>query len=133
MGTTGYGQFDVHDRPIKAHRVAFLIAHGRWPEPCGLHHCDNRACVNPDHLFEGDKHANMRDCAEKKRTVYQRSPWKKRFGAAHCRARFSDEEAADIRARYARGELMKDIARELDADEGTISNIIRGRTYVTKI
>lgn len=73
----------------------------------------------------------MRDCAEKGRTVYQRNPWKAHRGTNHYMARFSNEQAEDIRARYARGEIMKNIAHDLGVDAGTISNIIRGRTYTS--
>lgn len=30
---------------LRAHRVAFFLAEGRWPEPCALHKCDNPPCV----------------------------------------------------------------------------------------
>ena len=50
----GYGVIRLDGKAHKAHRVAFFLAHGRWPEPCGLHSCDNPPCCNVRHLFEGN-------------------------------------------------------------------------------
>lgn len=66
---SGYGMFHVDDTMQNAHRVAFFFEHGRWPEPMGCHSCDNRACCNPAHIFEGDNAANMRDMATKGRAA----------------------------------------------------------------
>lgn len=64
----GYGLIYV-DRSGKtrAHRVSFFLKHGRWPQPCGLHRCDNRLCVRPSHIFEGTKADNVRDMDAKGR------------------------------------------------------------------
>ena len=64
----GYGAFRMGGRTIQAHRVAFFLGHGRWPTPCGLHRCDNRACVRLGHLFEGTKGDNNRDRSRKGRS-----------------------------------------------------------------
>jgi hypothetical protein len=52
---------------VRAHRFSFFLANGKWPTPMACHHCDNPPCVRPDHLFEGDADANMKDAAMKGR------------------------------------------------------------------
>lgn len=49
----GYGIFTFAYRVLLAHRVAWLLAHGRMPATRMIaHSCGRRACVNPDHLYE---------------------------------------------------------------------------------
>ncbi len=80
----GYGEFRSEDGSTQlAHRISWLIAHGKFPDPCALHSCDTPACVNPDHLFEGTVGDNNRDMYAKNRGFRgQHAPSGERNGAA---------------------------------------------------
>lgn len=97
----------------KAHRVSWFIEHGEWPKLCILHKCDNRACVRPDHLFEGTYFDNVRDMISKGR---DRHPGK-----------LSPYDVQEIVERKQRGEMGIDLAREFGVCPKAISVIGRIR------
>jgi hypothetical protein len=65
----GYGYTHFEGRSWGAHRLSYYLFKGIIPVKLLVcHKCDNRKCINPDHLFIGNGQANMNDCFKKGRT-----------------------------------------------------------------
>lgn len=64
----GYGRFWFDERMERTHRISWIMFFGNIPDGQQvLHTCDNRACVNPKHLFLGINHDNVIDRNKKGR------------------------------------------------------------------
>lgn len=119
FGSLGYGRFKRAGKLILAHRQAFFATHGYWPKVC-RHTCDNRACVNPEHLLDGTRGDNNRD-----RTARGRSA----KGAAHGLSKLTEDAVINIRERWANGERQVDLAAEYGVYQTTISSVVRRKVW----
>jgi hypothetical protein len=68
----GYGYWAFNGKLRRVHRVMLELVAGGAPEgkPLALHHCDQRLCANPDHLYWGSPADNNRDCLDRRRHVH---------------------------------------------------------------
>lgn len=93
----GHSCVQVDGRVInqRAHRISFVLAGGVLEgREVVRHSCDNRACCNPAHLLKGTQGDNIHDAIERNRL----SPPPHPKGAAHPRARLTDDDVRAIRA-----------------------------------
>lgn len=115
IGTSGYGSLRFSGQTYYAHRLAWEYTFG--PVPHGqrvLHHCDNRKCINPDHLFLGSGADNSLDMFSK---------------ARHPRQILTVETARQLRARANKGESRSLLAQEFGVRECTVYDVANGRSW----
>ncbi len=58
-----YGRISYNKKMYLAHRISFILANPSIKLGAGIirHKCDNKSCVNPNHLEIGSQQDNMRD------------------------------------------------------------------------
>lgn len=124
-GSKGYGLLGgFYGKQMGAHRVSYLLHYGDLPPGCFIcHHCDNPPCVNPAHLYAGDRNTNARDVAERNRAHRQ-------LGEASNTAKLTAELVREIRAVYATGKYkQRDMALHYGISQSQISNIVTRREW----
>jgi len=125
LSRTGYALMsDAEHGDQRAARVAYRAFHGAIPRGFYvLHACDNRACVNPDHLYVGTQQDNMNDAVargHRNRPVGDHSPT----------AKLTRTKVSAIRQRHLEGERAVLLALEYQVDRSTIHAVVSGRTWV---
>lgn len=132
----GYGHFGTASQSSlsyreigeeKAHRIIWVLTHGPIPERlCVCHTCDNRACVNPDHLWLGTNADNTRDRDRKGRTrCFVRD------GYPTCK--LSSKDVNEIRSVYALKSVSQyQLARKFNVSQKLISLAVLGKLSWSK-
>jgi hypothetical protein len=114
----GYGRISRTGRYDLAHRVAFEVFVGSIPSGMLVcHKCDNRRCINPEHLFLGDHKDNASDMVQKGRSLR---------GEKHHNAKLTAEQAAAIRADARK---YREIAVDYGVTYGLIGHIKQQRAW----
>lgn len=125
----GYGRMitgsrtDGTRKTDDAHRVSFRLNNGEIPigfEIC--HRCDNRPCVNPEHLFLGTRQDNVDDREQKGRNRPCR-------GSKVGTAKLTESLVQLIRAMVQGGATYSAISRKFKVDRSTIRRAANGEQW----
>lgn len=136
INVRGYGAFSIKGKTVQAHRFSWQLVNGAIPGDLWvLHKCDNRLCLNPDHLFLGTNSDNIRDAIAKGRVVI---PTPRKFhsdktafkrGEEVNLAKLTRVKVIEIRKLYRNGMNMDMIAKSFNVSISTICRVINFKTW----
>ena len=114
----GYGVVRVKGRLMRAHRVAWERCNGTISSGMVIcHRCDNRACVNINHLFIGTQADNIKDCLKKGRANKAR-------GICNGRSKLTESDVRSVRELHTYGYTQKWLAECFGVHPTTIRDLI---------
>jgi hypothetical protein len=121
---TGYGRFYLRGKWLSAHRASWELHNDAIPEGLlVLHKCDNKCCVNPEHLFVGTQRDNVRDMWEKKRAKVLR-------GSSNPNSKLMEADVKLIRDLYEEGETSyAKLAREFSVSPKLIELVVKRQVW----
>lgn len=121
-GSHGYGQFTADGVNTTSHTTSYRYHKGTIPSGMVvMHSCDNRMCINPEHLSLGTQSENLKDMWRKGR---QRPASAVVRGDDHPNSRFTDEKKKHILETYSHLSTRA-AALELGCEKTTIARIRR--------
>jgi len=124
MFNNGYGAFALEQKPRLAHRMMWFYEKGIFPTGVIIHSCDNRKCVNIDHLRDGTQYENIHDMIDKGRRVIN-------YSENNGNAKLTFQQAQEIRERFRteKGLVQHIVAKEYGVNRSVISRIIHNKIY----
>lgn len=97
LDSQGYSSMQYNNKRFLIHRLSYILYIGDIPK--GLlvcHKCNNKRCINPDHLYAATQSQNVKDAYKDGLINYRR-------GENHHYTKLSDKEVIEIRKLYKLG------------------------------
>ena len=109
-----------------AHRKILEIKLGRKIKPGfqALHHCDNRPCCNPWHIYEGTQQDNINDMKDRNR--FNNKGFK---GENHPGAKLTDAQVKQIRILHKLGHSATKLGKKFGVSSTSIMDICNGKSW----
>jgi hypothetical protein len=123
ISNSGYGlaHSDKRNKTASAHRVSYEAFIGDIPKGMIIAHaCDNRLCVNPNHLWLATHKQNSQDMVKKNRSA---------FGEKCGKSKLKEFEVSFIKETKL---SQRKIATMFSISKTTVGDIRRGKTWTTR-
>lgn len=119
----GYGQTQINKKKYRTHRLSYMVFKGIDPGKMYVcHTCDNRKCVNPEHLWLGTARQNTKDSLDKGRSVLLK-------GEDSYSSFLTENEVKEIKILLKKGIFQREIAILYGVSQSNISCISKGETW----
>lgn len=138
----GYGITNINGSNFKAHRLSYYLSFGDIPKGLlVLHKCDNRKCINPNHLFIGTTQDNAIDMINKGRGKVEcgenhwanRHPEKVKRGETSGTSKLNNKIVNEIRSiGYSHGGKLKTyriLALQFNISETNIRRVLKRQIW----
>ena len=119
--SNGYGTIHFKGKTYRAHRVSMMVMRNEDPgELYVCHKCDNKKCVNPDHLFLGTSSENLMDASRKGRIA---------FGSRSGNSKLSEKDIVAIFEMEKSGKNAREISEMFPVSQSQICRILTNKTW----
>jgi hypothetical protein len=123
VGSRGYPKLNRDGKVYEVHRYIYAEKFGEIPEKLVVRHkCDNRMCINLDHLELGTYKENMNDMITRGRQVIPN-----REGENNSNNKLTADQVRDIRSDTSSTNVA--LAKKYDVTHQLISLIRKGRIW----
>lgn len=123
--TSKYPAFFDGKKEVKGHRFSYELHIG--PIPAGLlacHHCDNKLCVNPAHLFTGTHKDNTADAKRKNRLR-----WGNLYGEENPLSKWKEKQVLKVVRLWKQGMPLMKVAKKTGVTRTSVGAIVQGRVW----
>lgn len=117
----GYGQFSIGNKCFSPHRFSYKSFNGNIPHGMVVRHtCNNRSCVNPEHLTIGTQKQNVQDAINNGAHP---------SGNNHYKSKISEEDINVIIKMWIDGYDCRSISEKIGKiTRGAVTSILLGRS-----
>lgn len=120
----GYAQLAVSYKHQYVHRLVATMFYGEPNGRFALHSCDNRPCINPDHLRWGTHQDNTDDRINRNRHVSNAVK-----GIDHPRAKLDEADVIELRRLIAAGLSQRKVAKQFGLTQSTVYAIVHRKIW----